>query len=211
MIEQSPYDRLGISVDASFEEVQAARDRLLAEVQGDQKQAEVIETAYDSVLMERLRMRQEGKIKVPERIRFPERVDEPAPSKTFSLPSVNVSPSWIQRTLDTPSRTDVMWTTLAFSGLGGLSLFYPSRSSEGVLQLTLALGIGFSLYFLNRKENKFGRSLVLSLLGLVVGLILGSFVVPSLFAHVQITQFNPQQLIAAITFLVLWLVSSFLR
>jgi hypothetical protein len=74
MSEQSPYEKLGVSEEASFDEIQDVRNRLLQQYSGDSKRVEVIEAAYDAILMDRLRMRQEGKIKVPERIRFPERL-----------------------------------------------------------------------------------------------------------------------------------------
>jgi DnaJ-class molecular chaperone with C-terminal Zn finger domain len=73
MSNQSHYQQLGITEDASFEEIQAAKERLKQKNSNDQKVIENIEAAYDAILMDRLRLRQEGKIKVPERIRFPER------------------------------------------------------------------------------------------------------------------------------------------
>ncbi|WP_017804012.1 CPP1-like family protein, partial [Nodularia spumigena] len=79
MSDQNPYEKLGVSEDASFDEIQDARNRQLEQYNGDAKSLELIEVAYDAILMDRLRMRQEGKIKVPERIRFPElRVQLPA-------------------------------------------------------------------------------------------------------------------------------------
>jgi hypothetical protein len=211
MSEQSAYNTLGISADASFEEVQSARDRLLEGCESDPKQAEVIEAAYDAVLMDRLRMRQEGKIKVPERIRFPDRLMEAAPNT--SLPTVKKSPAWLQRFLDTPSRNDILWPALTFSCLSALGLLYPVSSAAGlgVLQLALALGIGFSLYFLNRKENRFGRAFVITLAGLLLGLILGSLIVSPLQPQLIATGLQPEQAITVFTFLVLWLVDSFLR
>jgi hypothetical protein len=77
MSEQSPYEQLGVTIDASFDEIQEARDRLTDQHSGERQVVESIEAAYDAILMDRLRMRQEGKIKVPERIRFPERQAPP--------------------------------------------------------------------------------------------------------------------------------------
>ncbi len=86
MSDQNPYEKLGVSEDASFDEIQEARNRLLEQHGGDGKNLEMIEAAYDAILMERLRMRQEGKIKVPERIRFPE-------MRVQSLPKESQHPS----------------------------------------------------------------------------------------------------------------------
>ncbi|TAF55320.1 MAG: molecular chaperone DnaJ [Oscillatoriales cyanobacterium] len=178
MSEQTPYQLLEVDEDASFDEVQEARTRLAEQHSGDKKRLESIEVAYDAILMDRLRQRQEGKIKVPERIRFPERLTPPPASFTPSAPSGG--PAWLQRLIDTPSR---------------------------LLQLTLALGVGSCLYFLNRKEQKFGRAVLLTVAGLVVGLLLGGLLGPLLSTAFITTE----KFIALFTFLILWLVSSFLR
>ncbi|KGF72562.1 molecular chaperone DnaJ [Neosynechococcus sphagnicola sy1] len=208
MSEQSPYETLGVSEEASFDEVQTARSRLLEEFCGDRKQADVIEAAYDAVLMDRLRMRQEGKIKVPERIRFPERLVQPPPSPPVSLS--HQSPAWLRGFLDTPSRGDILWPAGLFTVLSSLSLLFPAQEG-GILQLTLSLGIGFSLYFLNRKERKFGRAFLLTLAGLLCGLLLGSLLVPFFQAPILAVGLTEEKIITVITFLVLWLVDSFLR
>ena len=59
---QDPYERLGISADAGFEEVQRARETSLKAAGDDPMARARIETAYDAVLMGRLRERQSGTI-----------------------------------------------------------------------------------------------------------------------------------------------------
>ncbi|MEM9511364.1 MAG: CPP1-like family protein, partial [Cyanobacteria bacterium P01_E01_bin.48] len=65
----SPHQVLGIAQDASFEEIKAARDHLLQQLTQDEVQQRLVEQAYDAILMERLRLRQEGKIPIPDDIR----------------------------------------------------------------------------------------------------------------------------------------------
>ena len=201
MSEQSPYEQLGVTLDASFDEIQEARDRLKQQYIGEVKLLQSIEAAYDAILMDRLKMRQEGKIKVPERIRFPERV-APTPSSGVQ-PAANSKPNWLSQLLDTPSRADLLWPSGVYVTLAGLSLY--SGFATSLLQLTLALGVGSCLYFLNRKENKFGRAVLLTVAGLIGGLILGSLL-SSLAGAIAVERF-----IAFITFIVLWLVACFLR
>lgn len=200
MSSQNPYELLGVAENASFDEIQDARIRLQEQYASDQKVLSAIEAAYDAVLMDRLRLRQEGKIKVPDRIRFPERLAAVAP--TPPLTPTPPTPNWLPRFLDTPSQRDILLPAAMFSVLGGLTwVLEPS--------LTLALGAGVSLYFLNRKEHKFGRSLLLTLVGLGVGLLLGgglTALVPSL----QLVG-NPGTVAACTSFVVLWLVSALLR
>ena len=57
-----PYVRLGLSQDATFEQVQAAKARCIAEVDGDDQARARVEAAYDSVLMASLRDRQQGQV-----------------------------------------------------------------------------------------------------------------------------------------------------
>ena len=59
MSEQNPYEQLGVTEESSFEEIQEAKQRLVQQYQNDSKIVELIESAYDSVLMDRLRMRQD--------------------------------------------------------------------------------------------------------------------------------------------------------
>lgn len=208
MIDQNPYEKLGVTEDATFDEIQDARSRLVQQYSGDAKHVEIVEAAYDAILMERLRMRQEGKIKVPEGIRFAERLSQ-SPSKESSAPAKQ-SNVWLQRLLDTPSLKDVLLPGSLFLGLSGLSIFYRAAGYQ-VLQLALAVGVGLSLYFLNRKERKFGRAVLLTVLGLITGLVVGGVLGSAFQTQISSIQLTAEQFSTVLTFIVLWVVSSFLR
>ena len=208
MSSQNSYEQLGVTEASSFEEIQDARNRLFAQHQGDQKQLESIEAAYDAVLMDRLRLRQEGKIKVPDRIRFPEKV-VPPPSSQPSVP-VTQGPAWLQRLIDTPSRSDVLIPAGVLTALSAWVIIAPTANG---VQLALILGMGASFYFVYRKERKLGRTVLLGLAGLVAGFLLGGALggllhLPTQVASVTITL---NAFVSAVTFFVLWLISSFLR
>jgi hypothetical protein len=214
MSEETPYEKLGIAEDASFEEVKAARDRLMA-MSGDPQQSARIEAAYDSVLMERLRLRQEGKIKVPELIRFPERPLDILPNLPISpIKGTSAWRDWWQRLRDTPDQNELLWSTGVFGGLSGLSWVLPQMRSldpAAILQVCLALGLGYSLYALNRKERRFGRACFLSIVGLLVGLILGSAIASAIHPALSSLQLVDDQATTLFTFFVLWMITSFLR
>lgn len=202
MSDTNPYERLGVNDESSFDDIQEARNRLVQEHSADRKQVEAIEAAYDAILMDRLRLRQEGKIKVPDRIRFPERLVEPPPE--YTPPPSSQSPDWLQRFIDTPSRNDILLPAGLFLGAGLLSFVLSPA-------LALALGVGLSLYFLTRKERKFGRAFLLTIAGLIVGVILGLQVGALLTAQLQQVSIQVETFAALVTFVILWLVSSFLR
>lgn len=206
MSEQNPYETLGVTENASFDEIQAAKQRLSQQYSGDAKAVENVEAAYDSIIMDRLRMRQEGKIKVPERIRFPERSYEAPPSQK-STPISN--PTWLQQLIDTPSRSDILWSAAVFLALAGVTVFY-QNPQDSLLPLLVALGFGANIYFLNRKEHRFGRAILITLVGLVLGVTLGSGLA-SLLAQSGGISLAGEQFTTLVTFCIFWLTSSFLR
>ena len=57
-----PYQLLQIQSDASFDEVQRARDRVVKTCGDDAVARAKVEAAYDAVLMDRLRDRQSGRL-----------------------------------------------------------------------------------------------------------------------------------------------------
>jgi hypothetical protein len=206
MNNQNPYEQLEVTEDSSFEEIQTARDRLFVQHQGNQKQLEAIEAAYDAVLMQRLRMRQEGKIKVPEGIRFPEKIVQPP---TNAVPvAQRVAPAWLQGWIDTPTPADI-WLPAGI--LASLSTVVVLISTPNALQLALLAAVGSSFYFLYRKERKFGRSVLLTLLGLIFGFLVGGLLNPLVQAQLASLGLSAEIFVSVFTFLILWLFSSFLK
>lgn len=206
MSEQNPYEQLGVTEESSFEEIQEAKQRLVQQYQNDSKIVELIEAAYDSVLMDRLRMRQEGRIKVPDRIRFPERLTIPVESKPVTS---GKSPNWWQSLIDTPSAQDIGVPAVIYACLGAITLLVPDPSGS-LLPLLLAFGVFVNIYFFNRKEKRFGRALLFTLAGLVLGVALGAGLV-SLAAKADLNIFADRQIYALVTFLIFWVISSFFR
>ena len=206
MSEQNPYEQLGVTEESSFEEIQEAKQRLVQQYQNDSKIVELIESAYDSVLMDRLRMRQEGRIKVPDRIRFPERLTIPVESKPVTS---SKSPHWWQSLIDTPSAQDIGVPAVIYACLGAITLLVPDPSGS-LLPLLLAFGVFVNIYFFNRKENRFGRALLFTLAGLVLGVALGAGLA-SLAAKADLNIFGDRPIYALVTFLIFWVISSFFR
>ena len=204
MSEQNPYEILEVAENASFEDIQTARDRIIQMHPEDEKCRQTVEAAYDSVLMDRLRKRQEGKIKVPEGIRFAERLAEKKPPK-LSMPQLNSSSNWVQQSLDQPDLQEVTIVGACYTALAGFALF---SQSVDTLAFLLALGVGFSLYWLNRKEQKLGRAFLLTVAALAVGALVGSALLQT---GLQTDPVQPQAILSCVMFVMLWLVDSFLR
>ncbi len=207
------YETLGLTEASSFEEVQSARKRLAADYKDSPQKKESIEAAYDAILMERLKLRQEGKIKVPDRIRFAEKQAKSSISPSSRSGSVeNNGPQWFSDLLDQPeSKGDLLWPSIIFASLAGLSWLLTSGDSLGA-SMALALGMMSAIYFLNKKTRKLWRSLGLTSVGLLVGLGLGMLVVQIFSSQgTALADAQVSSLAASITLLVLWFITGFLR
>ncbi|MDX2256596.1 MAG: CPP1-like family protein [Pseudanabaenaceae cyanobacterium bins.39] len=205
MSEPTPYEKLGVNDEASFEEVRDARDRLLRECEGDESQQEAIEVAYDAILMDRLRARKEGKIAVPDRIRYPERLVPPSPAPADN----NVTrraPSWLMRLLDNPSQLDIYISLGIFAGLGLVGFIIPAATTW------LSFGLVISVYWLTRKENRFGRAILISLSGITLGVALAAVTNQVLLLSRLVgSDFFPNPMQMVIILVVMWLHACFLR
>ncbi|MGP0129610.1 MAG: CPP1-like family protein [cyanobacterium endosymbiont of Rhopalodia musculus] len=205
MSEQSPYEVLGINDLASFEEIQEAKNRLSQKYREDNKAVENIEVAYDAIIMDRLRMRQEGKIKVPDRIRFPEKSVE-IPSTPLSL-SLDNSLPWVQGFIDTPSSNDILWTTGVFATLATFIIVMPSSK----IPFILVLGVFANIYFLNRKEQRSVRAFFITIVGLLIGVGSGTVIISLLSSANLSISLELDRLTSVVTLIMFWLISSFMR
>jgi len=204
--EPSPYQRLGVAETATFEEIQTAKKNLEQTYQDDAQMLENVEAAYDAVIMDRLRRRQEGRIKVPDRIRFPEQLSE---FKQTPVVPVTQPPNWLKRLIDTPSASDILIPAAVYSIL--ITLTVIGNISESFLSLLMSVGSFTAVYFLYRKERRFGRALLLSLVGLFFGVALGYLLFVSLQNSNISIHLSGEQVAASLVYLVLWLITSFLR
>ena len=211
----SPYERLGITADASFDEVQAARRDRLAALAGD-GQAQV-ETAYDAVLMERLRERQQGKVSSAAMTASKREEVKPAiVGRTPSRPSLPALPALpqlpgaklklVRPSLSLPSLALAegreRWFPLVASGLLVLLLLVtPAGSAE----LLLALATGVAVVNLQRRNGRFlaavGWSFALLSLGLLLGGGLVQLLDPSLPLGLPISAEQVQSLPALLLLL----------
>ena len=152
-------------------------------------------------------MRQEGKIKVPDRIRFAEKASEvSASAPKLSLPAPQ-TPGWLQDWLDTPSRDDILWPSVVFLALAALAWLTVNSAATA-----LGFSVAATIFFLNRKEHKFWRSFAFAAGGLLVGVLLGLLAIT--LVGQQSLGLSPERvnaLVAMVTMTLLWFISSFLR
>jgi hypothetical protein len=217
---EDPYTRLGLSQDATFEQVQAAKARCIADVDGDDQARARVEAAYDAVLMARLRGRQQGQVS-PAAATASQR-EEGVGSASLtgpSFPGTSVLQK-LRTNLPDPSQSlaslTPQWSLVegqgrlvrVIAGIAGLGLLVVSVAS---VQLVLALAcIGVFLSQVRRGRRPLA-SLGWTLLALLVGLVVGSLFTialsPTALQQLSITPAQIQALPAAV---LLWLAALFL-
>ena len=215
-----PYALLGLSQDATFEQVQSAKARCIAEVDGDDQARARVEAAYDSVLMSRLRNRQQGQVS-PAAATASQREDGlgSLPVSGPSFPGTSVLQK-IRTNLPDPSQSLAsfapQWSLVEgqgrivrlIAGVVGLGLLVVSVAS---VQLVLALAcIGGFLSQVRRGRRplaSLGWTLLALLIGLVVGSLFTTALSPTALQQLSITPAQIQALPAAI---LLWLAALFL-
>jgi hypothetical protein len=177
-----PYARLGVAADAPFDEVQAARDARLAELSEDDPLARSrIEAAYDAVLMDRLKERQQGRVSTAARTASQrEQVSPPAERPALpSLPRLAALP--LGRTTSAPAlglpqlalaEGREFWLPLVGIAPLLVLLLLPGVDPG----LPLALGVLVALVNLQRRSGRFLQAVLTSLGLLVVGLLIGAAV-----------------------------------
>lgn len=181
-----PYQQLGVGVDASFDQVQAARQQRLGEVDDDPIARARVEAAYDAILMNRLRERQQGRVSTAARSASQrEQVKPQAPGNASGpslprLPQLSL-PALTRPGLSLPSLQLASgrerWFPLACTGALLLLLFVLSAPPA---ELILSLATLATLLNLQRRTGRFLPSLGWSFALLCLGLLLGGLLASSL-------------------------------
>jgi Protein CHAPERONE-LIKE PROTEIN OF POR1-like len=197
MSQPTPYERLGIGMDASFEEIQAAKKHLQSSSGGDQKSIDDAEAAYDSILMDRLKS-------VPEGIRFPEKSVQ-----TLSLPKLS-PPKVVSDKLGDLVEVPTGRNLAIGAGVATVLMASAALPDNGEgLPLLLALSAGYTIFTLRAKSNKLGRAVAITSLGLVSSFAL-------ILTVVSISGLPVDSMLAGKVYtfgaiVTLWLIGSFLK
>jgi hypothetical protein len=179
----SAYERLGISVDAGFEAVQSAKQERLSEVGDDPMARAQIEAAYDAVLMDRLKERQQGKVSSAALNASQREAKSSAPASPLQRPNLPPLPKIAGLKAPTLPSASFRWPTLAlahgterwlpvagFSLLLVLLLLAPPSSAE----LVLAFATVLLVVNLQRRNRRLLSAVGWGVLLLSVGLVSGA-------------------------------------
>jgi hypothetical protein len=154
--------------------------------------------------MDRLKMRQQGKIKVPEDVRMGEKKPSGYPRTSVNLPQAS------GLSIDVfalPTKSEVITNTAVYALLG-VAASVPAIAYQ-LLPLLVAIGIGFCAYIINAKTRNFWIACLWSFGAAILGMAIGGVIAN--FTAAYLTQIGWQLLIpsALMGFVLLWLVGTF--
>jgi hypothetical protein len=207
----NPYTLLGIAPQSTFEEVQAARQAKLDAIGDDPLARSRVEAAYDAVLMDRLKERQQGRVSSAARSAS-QKETLPSPARPTlaqlpSLPSLSIprigggtSASSRPLSLSLATGRERLFPLISHGVLLVVAVGFPGTAPDALL----ALAALTTLVNLQRRNGKFGRSVGATVLLLALGLGLSQLLLMALpVPALQALPIQPYQLQAAISILVL--------
>ncbi|KAG6482654.1 protein CHAPERONE-LIKE PROTEIN OF POR1, chloroplastic-like [Zingiber officinale] len=190
-----PYQRLGVTRDASEEEILEARNFLANQYAGHEGSVESIEAAYERILMASFWKRKKSKINLKSRLK--KQVEE--------------SPPWIKRLLDyveVPATDVILRRLFLFTFMGAWSIM---NSVETGPAFQVALSLLSCIYFLNEKMKSVVRASITGFAALVIGWTVGSIVVPVIPSVLLQPTWTLELLTSLISYIFLFLACTFLK
>lgn len=128
---RDPYKRLGISKEASEDEIQAARNFLIHRYAGHKESVDAIESAHDKIIMQKFYDRRNPKIDIKKKVR------EVNQSRVVQA---------IRSRFQTPSTKFIIKSAIAFLVLGVLTILFPTEEGP---TLQVAISLLATFYFIH--------------------------------------------------------------
>ncbi|XP_031385329.1 protein CHAPERONE-LIKE PROTEIN OF POR1, chloroplastic isoform X1 [Punica granatum] len=190
---RDPYKRLGISREASEDEIQAARNFLVQKYAGHKPSLDAIESAHDKIIMQKFYERKNPKINVKKKVR------EVTQSRYVQA---------VMSRFQTPSSKFIIKTSIAFLVLGVLTVLFPTEEGP---TLQVALSLIATIYFMHDRLMSKWRALFYSAGAFITSWLLGTFlmvsVIPPMFKGLRGFEVTT----SLITYILLWAASTYLK
>eukprot|EP01018_Ginkgo_biloba_P025072 Gb_26422 [translate_table: standard] len=190
-----PYKRLGVSRDASEEEIREARNFLIEQYAGHERNVESIEAAYDKIIMTSFRERKRSKINLKSRLKK----------------KVSESPPWVRSLInlvEVPASEVIIRRAVLFALLGVWSVM---NSADGGPAFQVAVSLVACIYFLNDRVKSIGRACILGFGALVVGWLFGSLMVPMIPSYLLPPSWSLELVTSLISYFFLFISCTFLK
>ncbi|XVE87391.1 hypothetical protein DITRI_Ditri18aG0113800 [Diplodiscus trichospermus] len=192
---RDPYKRLGISRDASEDEIQAARNFLISKYGGHKTSVDAIEAAHDKIIMRKFYERKNPKIDIKKKVR------EVKQSRVVQA---------VTSRFQTSATKFVVRTSIAFIVLRVLTVLFPTEDGP---TLQVAISLMTTFYFIHDRLKSKIRALLYGAGAFIFSWLVGTFLMVSVIPPIPILK-GPRSfevLTSLITYVLLWVSSTYLK
>ncbi|KAK3022213.1 hypothetical protein RJ639_047759 [Escallonia herrerae] len=190
---RDPYKRLGISREASEDEIQAARNFLVQKYAGHKPSLDAIESAHDKIIMQKFYERKNPKINIKKKVR------DVTQSRYVQA---------VTSRFRTPSTNFIIKTSIAFVVLGALTVLFPTEEGP---TLQVAISLIATMYFIHDRLKSKLRAFLYGVGTFILSWLLGTFlmvsVIPPIFKGLRSFEVTT----SLITYVLLWVSSTYLK
>ncbi|EEC74888.1 hypothetical protein OsI_10801 [Oryza sativa Indica Group] len=190
---KDPYQRLGISREASEEEIRAARNFLINKYAGHKPSVDAIESAHDRIIMQSFSDRKKPKVDLKKKYR---ELTQSRPVKA------------IQGRFQTPSSKVIWQTAITFVLLGVLTLVFPTEEGP---TLQVAISCAANIYFIYQRLKSGWRTFFYGFGSFFASWFLATFLMVSVIPPILPGPRNLEVSTACVTYALLFVSSAFLK
>lgn len=190
---RDPYKRLGISREASEDEIQAARNFLIQTYGAHKPSLDSIESAHDKIIMQKFYERKNPKIDIKKKVReVTQNRYVQAVSSRFRTPSTNV----------------IVKTSIAYVVLGVLTVLFPAEEGP-TFQVLISL-IAAMYFIYDRLKSKL-RAILYGIGSFAFSWLIGTFLMVSVIPPILKGPRSLEVTTSLISYIILWVSSTYLR
>ncbi|KAL2906774.1 Protein CHAPERONE-LIKE PROTEIN OF POR1 chloroplastic, partial [Bienertia sinuspersici] len=191
---KDPYKRLGISTEASEEEIQAARNFLIQRYAGHKPSVDAIEAAHDKIIMQKFYDRKRPKLNIKKKVR-------------------DVTQSrYVQMVLSrfrTPSDSKfIVMTSVAFVMLGVLTVLFPTEEGP---TLQVAISLVAAIYFIHSRLKSKVRAFLYGAGAFIFSWLLSTFLMVSVIPPILKGPTSLEVTTSLLSYVLLWVASTYLK
>lgn len=187
-----PYKRLGISREASEDEIQAARNFLIQRYAGHKPSVDAIEAAHDKIIMQKFYDRKNPKID------FKKKVRDIKQSRVMQA---------VTSRFRTPATNFIVKTSIAFIVLGALTVLFPTEEGP---TLQVAISLITAIYFIHDRLKSKLRAFLYGTGAFIFSWLLGTFLMVSVIPPILKGPTSLEVTTSLITYVLLWVSSTYL-
>ncbi|KAM2667128.1 hypothetical protein EV2_018862 [Malus domestica] len=190
---RDPYKRLGISREASEDEIQGARTFLIRQYAGHKPSVDAIESAHDKIIMQQLYDRKNPKIDLKKKYR------EVNQSRVVQA---------VRNRFRTPSTKFIIKTSIAFVVLAALTVLFPTEEGP---TLQVAISLLATIYFVYDRLKSKLRAFLYSAGSFALSWLLGTFLMVSVVPPLLKGPRSFEVTTSLISYVLLWVSSTYLK